>query len=177
MFCKWHPTPLLFRNASAMRKPTYERLSSSMFCRWGGLPPLLRDVGTIQKISTVARSQCVLIVVDGMVCRWGKGGFPQQPPRPPPFGNASALQETTYISTVARGQRVSIFVRVLHMDFRVYRPPKPPSYFLGTPVAPFCPFYFGVSLLKLNSTKKGTLIINGLEPSFLRQAQCKTHPV
>ena len=27
---------------------------------------------------------------------------------------------------------------------------------------PFCPFYFGVSLLKLNSRKKGTLIINGL---------------
>ena len=33
---------------------------------------------------------------------------------------------------------------------------------LGTPVVPFCPFYFGVSLLKLNSRKKGTLIINGL---------------
>ena len=27
---------------------------------------------------------------------------------------------------------------------------------------PFCPFYFGVSGLKLNSRKKGTLIINGL---------------
>ena len=33
---------------------------------------------------------------------------------------------------------------------------------LGTPVVPFCPFYFGVSFLKLNSRKKGTLIINGL---------------
>ena len=33
---------------------------------------------------------------------------------------------------------------------------------LGTPVVPFCPFNFGVSLLKLNSRKKGTLIINGL---------------
>ena len=31
---------------------------------------------------------------------------------------------------------------------------------LCTPVVPFCPFYFGVSLLKLNSRKKGTLIIN-----------------
>ena len=30
---------------------------------------------------------------------------------------------------------------------------------LGTPVVPFFPFYFGVSLLKLNSRKKGTLII------------------
>ena len=33
---------------------------------------------------------------------------------------------------------------------------------LGTPVVPFCPFYLGVSLLKLNSRKKGTLIIKGL---------------
>ena len=33
---------------------------------------------------------------------------------------------------------------------------------LGTPVVPFRPFYLGVSLLKLNSRKKGTLIINGL---------------
>ena len=32
----------------------------------------------------------------------------------------------------------------------------------GTPVVPFCPFHLGVSLLKLNSRKKGTLIINGL---------------
>ena len=34
--------------------------------------------------------------------------------------------------------------------------------FLDTPVVPFCPFYFGVSLLKLNSRKKGALIVNGL---------------
>ena len=27
---------------------------------------------------------------------------------------------------------------------------------------PFCPLYSGVSLLKLNSRKKGTLIINGV---------------
>ena len=33
---------------------------------------------------------------------------------------------------------------------------------LGTPVVPFCPFYFGVSLLKRNSRKKGTRIIHGL---------------
>ena len=33
---------------------------------------------------------------------------------------------------------------------------------LGTPVVPFCPLYFGVSLLKLNSRKKGTLVIDGL---------------
>ena len=33
---------------------------------------------------------------------------------------------------------------------------------LGTPVVPFYPFYFGVSLLKLNSRKKGILIIGGL---------------
>ena len=32
---------------------------------------------------------------------------------------------------------------------------------LGTPVVPFCPLYLGI-LLKLNSRKKGTLIINGL---------------
>ena len=39
--------------------------------------------------------------------------------------------------------------------------------FLGTPVVPFCPFYFGVSLLKLKSRKKGTLIVLGVtgEPS------------
>ena len=37
-----------------------------------------------------------------------------------------------------------------------------PVQLLGTPVVPFCPFYLGVSLLKLNSRKKGTLIINGL---------------
>ena len=33
---------------------------------------------------------------------------------------------------------------------------------LGTPVAPFSPFYLGVSLWKLNGSKKGTLIIKGL---------------
>ena len=33
---------------------------------------------------------------------------------------------------------------------------------LGTPVVPFYTFYFGVSLLKLNSRKKGTLIVMGL---------------
>ena len=33
---------------------------------------------------------------------------------------------------------------------------------LGTPVVPFCPVYLGVSLLKLNSRKKGTLVIKGL---------------
>ena len=45
---------------------------------------------------------------------------------------------------------------------------------LGTPVVPFCqkgttgvprfirPFYFVVSLLKLNSRKEGTLIVHGL---------------
>ena len=32
---------------------------------------------------------------------------------------------------------------------------------LGTLVVPFCPFYSGVSLIKLNSRKKGTLL-NGL---------------
>ena len=31
--------------------------------------------------------------------------------------------------------------------------------FLGTPLVPFFPFYIGVFLLKLNSRKKGTLII------------------
>ena len=34
--------------------------------------------------------------------------------------------------------------------------------FLGSPVVHFFPFYIGVSLLKLNSRKKGTLMINGL---------------
>ena len=34
--------------------------------------------------------------------------------------------------------------------------------YLGTPVVPFFPFYFGVSLLELNSRKEGTLIIHGL---------------
>ena len=34
--------------------------------------------------------------------------------------------------------------------------------YLGTPVVPFYPFYFGVSLLKQNSRKKGTLITKGL---------------
>ena len=33
---------------------------------------------------------------------------------------------------------------------------------LGSPAVPFCRFYLGVSLLKRNITKKGTLIINGL---------------
>ena len=33
---------------------------------------------------------------------------------------------------------------------------------LGTPVIPFCPFYFGVSSLKMKSRKRGTLIIHGL---------------
>ena len=33
---------------------------------------------------------------------------------------------------------------------------------LGTPIVPFCPFFFGVSLLKPKSSQKGTLIINGL---------------
>ena len=32
----------------------------------------------------------------------------------------------------------------------------------GAPVVPFCRFYFGVSLLKLNGRNMGTLIINGL---------------
>ena len=36
------------------------------------------------------------------------------------------------------------------------------SCILGTPVVPFCPFCFSVSLLKLNSRKKGTLVFNGL---------------
>ena len=44
-----------------------------------------------------------------------------------------------HLSTVARSQCVLIFVRVLDMDFGVYRPPKPPR----TPVVPFCPSYFG----------------------------------
>ena len=35
---------------------------------------------------------------------------------------------------------------------------------------PFCPFYFGVSSLKLNSRKKGTLIING----FLGNLGCNS---
>ena len=33
---------------------------------------------------------------------------------------------------------------------------------LGTPIVPFYPFYLGVSVLKLNTGKKGTLIIMGL---------------
>ena len=33
---------------------------------------------------------------------------------------------------------------------------------LGSPVVPFFRFYVGVSLLKLNIRKKGTLIIRGL---------------
>ena len=33
---------------------------------------------------------------------------------------------------------------------------------LGSPVVPFCPFWYGISLLKPNSRKKGALIIKGL---------------
>ena len=33
---------------------------------------------------------------------------------------------------------------------------------IGSPVVSFFPFYLGVSLLKLNSRKKGTLIFKGL---------------
>ena len=36
------------------------------------------------------------------------------------------------------------------------------SLLLGTPVVPFCPFYFGASLLKLNIRNQGTPIIMGL---------------
>ena len=36
------------------------------------------------------------------------------------------------------------------------------SYNLGTPVVPFCPFYLGVSTLKLSIRKKGALSIMGL---------------
>ena len=36
------------------------------------------------------------------------------------------------------------------------------DYLLSTPVVPFFPVYFGVSLLELNIRKKGTLIIKGL---------------
>ena len=39
---------------------------------------------------------------------------------------------------------------------------QPVAMQLGTPAVPFCPFYLGVSLLKLNSRKKGTLFIKGL---------------
>ena len=39
---------------------------------------------------------------------------------------------------------------------------QPVAMQLGTSVVPFCPFYLGVSLLKLNSRKKGTLVIKGL---------------
>ena len=39
-------------------------------------------------------------------------------------------------------------------------PPK--AMILITPVVPFFPSYFGVSLLKLNIRKQGTLIIKGL---------------
>ena len=48
--------------------------------------------------------------------------------------------------------------------------------YLGTPEVPFCPFYFGVSFLKLNSRKKGTLIINGLLGN-LGTCRAKTHPL
>ena len=40
--------------------------------------------------------------------------------------------------------------------------PQYPTTFLGSPVVPFCPFCLGVSLLKPNMRKKGTLIIKGL---------------
>ena len=33
---------------------------------------------------------------------------------------------------------------------------------LGSPVVPFCPFYLGVSVLKPNIWKEGTLIVKGL---------------
>ena len=36
------------------------------------------------------------------------------------------------------------------------------SLLLGTPVVPFYPFHFGVSLCKQNSRKKGTVIFKGL---------------
>ena len=36
------------------------------------------------------------------------------------------------------------------------------NYWLGTPVVTFSPFYIGAFLLKLNSRKKGTLILKGL---------------
>ena len=44
---------------------------------------------------------------------------------------------------------------------------------LGTLVVPFFPFYLGVSLLKLNSKKKGTLLIKGVtaERSDSKQSQ------
>ena len=45
--------------------------------------------------------------------------------------------------------------------------------YLGTPVVPFCPFCFGVSLLKLNSGKKGTLIINGLLGNLGTRTLCR----
>ena len=35
-------------------------------------------------------------------------------------------------------------------------------YLLGTPVVPFFPFYLGVSFVKLNRRKTGTLSIKGL---------------
>ena len=36
------------------------------------------------------------------------------------------------------------------------------KYSLGTPVVPFSPFHFGVSLFKLSIRKKGTLIVKQL---------------
>ena len=39
---------------------------------------------------------------------------------------------------------------------------------LGSPVVPFYPFSFWVSLLKPNSRKKGTLIIEGLLGNLVR---------
>ena len=158
MFCKWHPTPRCFAMQTRCKNQLINgckgaEISVDVLQMGGGCArstPLLRDVGTMQKMSRVARSLCVLIVVDGLQM----GGL--RPPQPPLlFGNATAKNN---LSTVARSQCVLIFVRVLDMDFGVYRPPKPPR----TPTVPFCPFYFGVFLLKLNSKKKGTLIINGL---------------
>ena len=37
-------------------------------------------------------------------------------------------------------------------------------------MVPFCPFHFGVSLLKQNSGKKGTLIIKGLLGNLANEA-------
>ena len=39
---------------------------------------------------------------------------------------------------------------------------------LGSPVVPFSPFCYGVSLLKPNSSKKGTFIIKGLLGNLVR---------
>ena len=42
---------------------------------------------------------------------------------------------------------------------------------LGSPVVPFSPFCYGVSLLKPNSSKKGTLIIKGLLGNLVNRAR------